>query len=108
MSTKQKASVVDRGFAVDGFGVITWGDGKDPFKKSIEVIDSVPPNPAKSEFDEVRDAAILVHANLEIARSIAVSLFGTEWRDFVMDIYDRLQSTLEDEIEDEPGSDVKT
>lgn len=99
MSTK----VVDRGFTIDGFGVITWSDGKDPFKKAVEVIDSVPPNAAKAEFDEVRDAAILVHGSLEVARSIAVSLFGPEWRDFVMDVYDRLQSTLEDEIDDEPA-----
>jgi hypothetical protein len=99
MSTKP----VDRGFTIDGFGVITWNAGKDPFKKAVDVIDSVPANPAKAEFDEMRDAAIVVHAGMEVARSIAVSLFGTEWRDFVMDVYDRLQTTLDAELEDDPN-----
>ena len=42
---------------------------------------------------------VLVHADLTTARAIALSIFGTEWKDFAMDVYDRLQ-TAKDEVDD--------
>ena len=77
-----------------GFGVIAWAEGEDPFGKALVVLENV-------EAPELlKEAAVLVHADLTTARAIALSIFGTEWKDFAMDVYDRLQ-TAKDEVDDE-------
>jgi len=95
MSTKQKNPLSNPKFSVDGFGVITWSEGQDPFVFALTALE------VTEAPEETKTAATLVHADLATARSIAVSLFGTEWRDFVMDVYDRLQTALEDDEEEE-------
>ena len=76
-----------------GFGVIAWAEGEDPFGKALVVLENV-------EAPELlKEAAVLVHADLTTARAIALSIFGTEWKDFAMDVYDRLQ-TAKDEVDD--------
>ena len=71
--------------SIDGFGVIEWDEGKDPVGAGAD------------------PAAMTLHGDLKTARAIAISLFGGEWRDFVMDVYDRLIALDGEEPGDEKG-----
>ena len=95
MSTKQKTPLGNPKFSVDGFGVITWTEGQDPFGFAMSALQTA------QAPEDLKEAATQVHADMTTARAIAVSLFGTEWRDFVMDVYDRLQTAMDDDDEDD-------
>jgi len=83
----------------DEFGVLTWAgymlddryvpSGHEPFARLLDGADA-----SSSLPDGVRDAAVHVHDQLQIARSIAVSMFGKQWREHVMAVYDRMQDRL--------------
>lgn len=80
----------------DEFGVICWrsrivgerhvAKGHDPFEQMVESLSRTPNVP-----DGVVTSAVAVHDDLEVARSIAVSIFGRHWRDHVMDVFDRMR-----------------
>jgi hypothetical protein len=96
-TTKKKAATETERWSEDEFGVVSWhgykqGDawhagGHEPFARMLDVLNKSPAVPRR-----FKDAAIHVHDDLEVARSIAVSLFGKHWREHVMDVYDRMQS----------------
>ncbi len=95
MAAKKKAP--GETWIEDEFGVVHWqgyasGEtwrpgGHDPFAKMLDLLNKSPAVPMTS-----KDAAIHVHDELEVARAIAVSLFGKHWREHVMDVFDRMQS----------------
>jgi hypothetical protein len=95
MATKKTA---EKKWNEDEFGVVTCGSyasggtyhagGHEPFTKMLDILNKSPAVP-----QSLKDAAIHVHDDLEVARSIAVSL-GKHWRDHVMDVYDRMQAKL--------------
>lgn len=88
----------------DEFGVVTWrgygqGDtwhtnGHEPFTKTLNILNSARIRDQAGTVAAVADAAIHVHDDLEVARSIAVSLFGKFWREHIMDVYDRMQAEM--------------
>jgi hypothetical protein len=100
MSTKNKAPS-GQPWRVDELGVITWAPDTDPM---VEVVQAMRPSlegnvtvPAKLALDASTQLAVRqVHVTLGLARSIAVSLFGTEWGDYVMDVYDRIKDARDD------------
>lgn len=73
-----------------GFGIVAWGEGQDPFPVHLEVLKST------AAPETLQESATLTHADLTTARAIAISLFGLEWKDFVMDVYDRLRDRVEE------------
>lgn len=79
------------------FGIIGWHDGEDPFAQHLEVLKGLTPTEGEAALGEYVETASLVHADMTTARAIAISLFGAEWKDFVMDVYDRLQTEREEE-----------
>jgi hypothetical protein len=95
MAAKKKTP--EKKWNEDEFGVVTWGGysqgdtwhagGHEPFAKMLDILNKSPAVP-----QSFKDAAIHVHDDLDVARSIAVSLFGKHWREHVVDVYDRLQT----------------
>jgi hypothetical protein len=90
MSTKNKAPQ-GQPWKTDELGITTWAKGTDPMD---EVRLTLAVMPGASE--NLRVAASEVHLAMSVARSIALSLFGGEWDEFVVDIYDRLKDMRDD------------
>lgn len=86
MSTKNKAPT-GQPWKCDELGVVTWAKGTDPM---VEVREAphVPEN--------LRLAADQAHLGLSLARSISVSLFGQDWDEYVLDVYDRIKDLKDD------------
>jgi hypothetical protein len=88
MSTKNKAPS-GQPWKVDELGVVTWATGTDPM---VEVRESMP-----RMIDQNGQLAVeRVHVTLSLARSVAVSLFGADWPDYVLDVYDRIKDVRDD------------
>lgn len=97
MATKKTAKTNEVRCHEDEFGVVHWHSfsvggtyhsrGHEPFTQMLKVLNDSPAVPQR-----VKDAAIHVHDDLEIAQSIAVSMFGKHWREHVMQVYDRMQA----------------
>ena len=76
----------------DDFGVPRWHDQRrgdtyhhnyhDPFERML----------ARLGANEVTDRAVALHGDLEVARSIALSIFGRAWRDHVWAVYERIRT----------------
>jgi hypothetical protein len=82
------------------FGIIVWPEGQDPIVATTEMLEDA------EAPDALQTATVHLHVDLVVARGIAVSLFGPDWRDFVMDVYDRLlveREAVEDDAEPEPA-----
>lgn len=81
----------------DEFGVIRWEgysqgstwvvEGHNPFSELLRV-------PLASAPHGWKESAIDVHDTLEIARTIAVSIFGKHWRELALDVLKRVQYEL--------------
>ncbi len=103
MATKK---TTEKKWSEDEFGVVKWGgyaqgetwhvEGHDPYNKMLDMLNKSPLVPHR-----VKDAAVHVHDGLDVARSIAVSLFGKHWREHVMDVYDRMQAKMDASGSDE-------
>jgi hypothetical protein len=68
-----------------GYGIPVWPDGQDPIIGTMEMLEDAEAS------DTLRAATANLHADLVVARGIAVSIFGQNWREFVMNVYDQLQ-----------------
>ena len=63
-----------------------WHAGyHDPFTRMLELIRHVE--------SPILEAAIHIHDDLDICRSIAVSIYGRSWPSHVMEVYDRFRKT---------------
>ncbi|MCW5832337.1 MAG: hypothetical protein KIS78_07865 [Labilithrix sp.] len=63
----------------------SWHHGyHDPFEQKLEALKHAAGRVDVGPFVDVHD-------DLEVCRSIAVSVFGRAWREHVMDVYDRVQ-----------------
>ena len=69
------------------FGIPRWGHKNNPFEEYLHMTGD--DNPKQKHF---RMAAIHTHDDLFAARAIALSIYGRTWKDYVLDIYDRLRA----------------
>jgi len=101
---------------LDQFDVPHWRPGANPFEQQmrrlaeiIEEIEKGHDKEAAERLNELHSSASVLHGNLLHARAIALSIFGPEWPDHVMDVYDRLMDADPDgplvspELIEEPG-----
>jgi len=98
MSTKNKAPH-GQPWKCDELGITTWANGTDPMDEVRATLAVMPGAP-----ENLRLAASEVHLMMSVARSIALSLYGGEWDEFVVDVYDRLKDMRDDfDHADGPG-----
>jgi len=96
---KTKTTEAQRTHEEGEFGTIEWRaqlegsalhhNWHDPFEVMLRRLNQATSTPAY-----IKDSAIHVHDTLLLAQSIAVSLFGWDWKEHVMDVYDRIQKHL--------------
>lgn len=108
MASKKTTARLRKTWTEDEFGVVSWlprgssdvldHGANDPFARKLEIL-----NNSRDVPEAVKEAAVQVHDGLEVARAIAVSLFGKRWREHVFDVYDRMQARVA-RVED--GSDT--
>ncbi len=95
---------IDKDWVEGEFGSIWWRTGKledgsigslDPFSKMLRIL-------KESRVEEnTRTAAINVHDDLDVCRSIAISLFGRDWQEHILPIYDRFKEEIRELREQE-------
>jgi hypothetical protein len=99
MSSKAEGG---RLYDLDSLDVVRWRNGKDHVREICEelVLAQAPENLLLAILD--------LHRNMRAAQAIAVNLFGTEWPDYVVDMYDRLKDLKDDfDNADEPKGKVE-
>jgi len=97
MSDRPK--VVDtRRFTVDSLDQVQWRQGDSPFDHWSAQMNEWQAKDVDVAQDVDREvnvllpkASVVLFRDLEGARAIAATLFGKDWPEFVMDVYDRLQ-----------------
>jgi len=89
MSTKHKAPQ-GQPWKTDELGIVTWAKGTDPYDEIAPAL-AVMQAPTNLQL-----AVSQLHINLCLARSVALSVFGTEWDEYVLDVYDRLKDLKDD------------
>lgn len=62
----------------------------DPFERMLKGL-------LRDGTGRVKDAAIRVHDGLNVARAIAVSIYGRKWETHVVEVFDRLQLLMHEE-----------
>lgn len=108
-----KTSAPETAIPEDELGIPQFDDGAaaapmargyhDPFERMMKATPRDGPS-------AVRDAAIRVHGDLDVARSIAVSIYGRKWEAHVIEVFDRLQLIMNEEQDrairpEDPGPD---